>query len=205
MRNLLNLDNKFFRFLGKVADLVILNVLWLICCLPILTIGASTTALYYSVFKIQKNEESYIWRLFFQSFRLNLRQGTLFTIIFLLLGVFLTIDIYAYSNSGAIENVILVLIVILIMIWLMTLSYVFPFLSWFQNSAKETLKNAFYMSIGNLPYTVLIVILNMIPGVVMIFFTDFFIMSAPLWFFIGESAIAYFNAKLFIKIFDKYL
>lgn len=60
-----NADNKFFGFMGKAADLIILNILFVVCSLPIVTIGASVTAMYYVTLKMIKNEESYISRSFF--------------------------------------------------------------------------------------------------------------------------------------------
>ncbi|MGN1184899.1 MAG: DUF624 domain-containing protein, partial [Oliverpabstia sp.] len=76
MNNLFNPDNKFFTFMGKVADLMILNLLCIVCCLPIVTAGASITALYYVTLKIARNEETYIARGFFHSFKENFKQAT---------------------------------------------------------------------------------------------------------------------------------
>ena len=64
----LNLDSPLMQGLGKMADLMWLNVLTLICCLPIVTIGASLTAMNYMALKIARNEECYITRGFFKSF-----------------------------------------------------------------------------------------------------------------------------------------
>ncbi len=76
MDRIFNMDNKFFTFMGKAADLILLNIIFLICCLPVVTIGASVTAMYYVTLKMVRNEESYISRSFFQSFRQNFRQAT---------------------------------------------------------------------------------------------------------------------------------
>ena len=71
MNRLFSLDGKLFHILSRIADLILLNVLWLLSSLPIITIGASTTALYYVMLKIVKNEDSYIIRSFFHSFLLS--------------------------------------------------------------------------------------------------------------------------------------
>ena len=65
MDKLFNMDNKFFSFMGRAADLFMLNVVFVICCLPVVTIGASLTALHYVTLKMARNEESYIIRSFF--------------------------------------------------------------------------------------------------------------------------------------------
>ena len=64
--SLFNMDNAFWRTMGKIADLIILNILFIICCIPIVTIGASYTALYTVMLKLVKNEEPYIFRGFFK-------------------------------------------------------------------------------------------------------------------------------------------
>ena len=69
MDRFFSMDNKFFTFMGKVADLFILNILCLICCIPIVTAGASITAMFYVTMKMVKNEESYIIKSFFKSFK----------------------------------------------------------------------------------------------------------------------------------------
>ena len=94
MNNLFNPDNKFFAFMGKVADLMILNLLCIVCCLPIVTAGASITALYYVTLKIARNEETYIARGFFHSFKENFKQATIIHLIMIVLGALLIFDLY---------------------------------------------------------------------------------------------------------------
>lgn len=92
--NLFNMDGPVFRFLGKLADLMILNVVFLICCLPIVTIGASLTALNYVSLKMAEGEEGYIVKSFFKSFRQNFVQSTLMWLITLAAGLILCLDFY---------------------------------------------------------------------------------------------------------------
>ena len=75
MSNLFNPENKFFVFMGRVADLMILNFVCMICCIPIVTAGPAITAMYYTTLKMARNEETYILKGFFHSFRQNLKQG----------------------------------------------------------------------------------------------------------------------------------
>ena len=76
MNSLFNIDSPIMTFLSRVADLVILNILYVVCCLPIFTIGAATSALYYQVMKMSKNEESYAFRGNFKAFKDNFRKAT---------------------------------------------------------------------------------------------------------------------------------
>ncbi len=76
MNRFFNMDNKFFVFMGRVADLLLLNFLCILCCIPVVTAGASITALYYVTLKMARDEESYIARSFFHSFKQNFKQAT---------------------------------------------------------------------------------------------------------------------------------
>ena len=85
-------DNIIVRALSKICDMVCLNILWLICSIPIITIGASTAALYTVMLKMVKNEEGYIFRGFFKAFKSNFKQSTIMWIVILLLGIVCWID-----------------------------------------------------------------------------------------------------------------
>ena len=90
-------DNAVTRALSRICDMMCLNVVWIVCCLPIVTIGASTTALYSVMLKMVKNEEGYIFRSFFKAFKENFRQSTILWILFAVLGIIWRID---YSVTG---------------------------------------------------------------------------------------------------------
>ena len=94
MNNIFNPDNKFFSFMGRVADLMILNLLCIVCCIPVVTAGPAIAAMYYITLKMARNEESYVVKGFFHSFKQNLKQGIVIQIIMLLLGIVLAFDLY---------------------------------------------------------------------------------------------------------------
>ena len=93
MGRIFDMDNKFFRFMSKVADLCILNIICVVCCIPVITAGASITAMYYVTLKMVRNEEAYILRSFFKSFKQNFKQATIINLIMLLIGVVLYVDL----------------------------------------------------------------------------------------------------------------
>ena len=80
MERLFGSDSILFKVLEKIADFVILNLLWAICCIPVVTIGASTTALYYVMLKMVRNEESHVAKMFFKAFKQNLKQGSILSL-----------------------------------------------------------------------------------------------------------------------------
>ena len=89
MSSFFSMDSPFFSFMSRLADIVLLNLLYIICCLPVFTIGAATSALYYQVMKMSKNEESYVFRGFFKAFRENFKKATPAWLILLGIAVFL--------------------------------------------------------------------------------------------------------------------
>ena len=94
MTDLFNVDGPVLQFVNKIVYSVYLNILWFLCCIPVITVGASTTALFYVTLKISKNEEGNITKAFFRSFRQNFRQGTLIWLILLAAGIILGVDGY---------------------------------------------------------------------------------------------------------------
>lgn len=208
MGNLFNPDNKFFVFMGRVADMMILNLLCIICCLPIVTAGPSITALYYVTLKMARNEESYIVRGFFHSFRQNLKQGIVIHIIMLILGVLLAFDLYfcrVMQTQAAFYKVLSYLFMVGTAIYVMLLTYIYPVLSKFYNTVKRTILNAFLMSVRHFPYTLLMLAITAAPVVIMFVVPNAFAYGLLFYFLLGFSVIAYINSIFFVKIFDKYI
>lgn len=206
MERFFDMDNKFFTFMGRVGDFMILNILWIICCLPIVTIGASTSALYYAALKIARNEDSYPTRMFFHSFRQNLRQGICLTLIFFIAALVLFMDIQlCRSMGGLLGQVLTGLFLLMIFVFAIILSYTFPILAQFENNLRNILRNALLMSISHLPFTLVILILNVIPVVLFLLFPYYFFLSIPAWLLFGFSVTAWINSKLFIRIFAKFI
>jgi len=199
-------DNKVLQMLGLLGDLMLLNVLWIVCCLPVVTIGPATTALYYTTLKLVRKEESYLTRMFFRSFRQNLKQGIQMTLFLLLFCVILYLDSRIAGNTAISYGKILsILFLVLTCLLVMTASYAFPLLAQFENTVKGTLKNALFMSVWHLPYTLVILVLNSLPVLLFYLLPTWFLMSLILWLIIGIAGVAYLNSRLFVKIFDHYI
>ena len=175
MDRFFNMDNKFFTFMSRVADLIILNILCIVCCIPIVTIGPSISAMFYVTMKMVRNEESYIVRGFFKSFKQNLKQGIVINLIMLAAAVLLAIDIsICRGTAGSLGKVLLVIFMMILVVYLMLFMYIYPVLAKFYNTIKNTFTNAFLMSIRHLPYTALMILISAAPALA------FFIPSAQL-------------------------
>lgn len=201
MNSLFNMDGPVMSFLNRVADLIWLNILALICCLPIVTAGASLTALHYMTIKMVRKEEGYIARGFFKSFRQNFKQATIIWMIVLLVGAVIWGDLFILNRMlTGMPKALSIIIAAVGVIFLFTFIYVFPVLARFDNTIKNTIKNAFLMSILNFPKTILMVIVYAIPVVVMFLVPAVF----PVVFMLGMSLPAYVASIFFAGIFKKF-
>lgn len=207
MDRLFNMDNKFFTVMGRVADLIMLNVVFLICCLPIVTIGASLTALHYVTLKMARNEESYIIRSFFKSFKQNFKQATVINLIMLAVAAILYMDLRIVGNiDGTMSQVLYIVFFAFGILYMMVFLYIYPVLAKFYNSIKNTFRNAFLMAIRHLPYTVLMAVITLLPAGVF-FIKSFRIQSMAIMLLcmFGFALEAFINGHFLVKIFDNYI
>lgn len=162
-----DLDSPLMNVLNKMADLMWLNILTLICCIPIITAGAAFTSMHYVALKIVRNEESYITRSFFKSFKTNFRQATLIWLLILLIAAVLGGDYYIITKSGIqFSSVLVILIMAAAVLVICTTLYVFPVLAKFDNTIMGTIRNAFIMSILQLPKTVVMFVMAFFPLII---------------------------------------
>ena len=132
MNRLFTPDNPVMQFITKLACTAYLNLLWFICCIPIVTAGASTTALYYVTLKMVKDEESGLTRAFFHSFKENFRQGTIIWLILLALGIVLALDGYIFYHmrfENAFWAVGTAVFLVAVAAYAIVLMYIFPLLA----------------------------------------------------------------------------
>lgn len=208
MNRVFNFEGPVFTFLSRLADLFWLNLLFIICCIPVITIGAAQTALYYVTLKMAKDEEGYITRSYFKAFRDNFVQATVIWIVFLAVATVMFLD-FRIANVGsmteifgneAVSNVVVVAVGVMTIVMLMTHTYVFPILAQFDNTVANTIRNAFLISIRHLPYTFLMMIIAAIP-VALIWFSPALLIVVLIMF----STVAYINSKFFNRIFVLYM
>ena len=147
MGRFFDMDNRFFTFMSRVSDLIILNLLCILCCLPIVTAGASITAMFYVTLKMVRNEEAYIAKSFFKSFKQNLKQSIIINLIMLVTGALLYFDLtIAKSMSGLPGKALSVVFMMILLLYVMVFIYIYPVLAKFYNTTKNTFINAFLIS-----------------------------------------------------------
>ena len=207
MGRFFSMDNKFFTFMNKVADLCILNIICLVCCIPIVTAGASITAMYYVTLKMVRNEEAYIVRSFFKSFKDNFKQATIINLIMIAVGAVLYLDLNVAKNMpGSAGQSFHVIFMAFVIIYYVLFLYVYPVLARFYNTIRNTIKNALFMAIRHLPYTVVMVLIGLCP-LLLLFIGSYQIQSTlfALFLVMGFGVIAYCNSFFLVKIFDHYM
>ena len=204
----LQYDSPLFRFLGRIADLMIVNVMFLVFSIPIVTIGASATAMYTVLFRLADDTCGGVIVTFWNAFRENFKKSTLLFLILLVPIILVLYELWFYNvNEAIIGRGILntVLFAIPVLIVTFTVSYCFPLTAFFENTIGNTLKNALLMAIAHLPVSLLMAFLNLLPIILLYFVTEFFLRMLFLFLLLGFAAIAYANALLLRQIFKRYI
>ena len=206
MRFLFDLDSPIMQFISRFCDIVILNIVFLITCIPIFTIGAANTALYDVVFRMDTNREGKLLATYFRSFRENFRQSTVLWLILLLFGVATYLNMTRFSvlgeNSYLLGYGLFIVSMVVLLLEVFLFSYSFPLLSRFRNSTRQTVINALLLAIGNLPRTVVVAVINCFPWVLLIMNFYAFMQLGFIWLAMYFSAAAYFNSRVLKKVFD---
>lgn len=207
MSKLFRMDSPLMRFLTKIADLMVLNILFCITSIPLITIGASWTALYSVTLKMVRDEEGSVSRSYFRSFRQNFRQATLLWLGVLVALALLVLDIRVLNGmaGGTAPGLLRVGVEILALLGIMVLQYLFPSLARFEASLADTLKNACMMALAHLPKTALMT--AAVVGAVWITLINNTTIAVGLmvWPLIGFSLMAFGNSGILRKIFDNYV
>lgn len=201
------MDSPLMRFLTKIADLMVLNILFCVTSIPLITIGASWTALYSVTLKMVRDEEGSVSRSYFRSFRQNFRQATLLWLGVLVVLALLVLDIRALNGmaGGTAPGLLRVGVEILALLGIMVLQYLFPSLARFEASLADTLKNACMMALAHLPKTALMT--AAVVGAVWITLINNTTIAVGLmvWPLIGFALMAFGNSGILRKIFDNYV
>lgn len=202
MKQLFHVDGPIMTFMSQIANFIILSVLWLLCCIPVITIGASTSALYYVTLKMVRGEISGVAGPFFKALKANLRAGIVFSLLFGVMGAVLYLDYTVMlQQTGTLGTVFRVIFMVLGFFSLITMFYTFPLQAQFVNTVRGTLKNAFYFSIGNIRTTLVVLAFHAIPLLLIFLPLQTLFKILPLVFLILPGLIAYLCSVQFMKIF----
>lgn len=207
MENLFRYDNKFFEVLDKITDIVVLNFLFIVCSIPIITIGASITATYSVAMKVIKGEESYIIKDFIKKLKENFKISTIVWLLIAVIGFVLALDFYISTliSNNIVSKILQFIFTIVSIIVVFVLTYAFPIISKFDNTIKNTMINSVLISIQNLPYTMIMVFVNLLPITMIYLFSSYWGYILFFYTIIGYGIIAYINSIFLDKVLSKYI
>lgn len=190
-------------FLSRLIDLILLNILWFLCSLPIFTLGASTCAVYEVTMGYAFYGNPAILQTFFGTFRKNFKKATALFFIFLAAGLFLALDLWcALHWNTSLKFLPVVVILSVCYFYLAVLSHVFPVLAYFDTGIKESIQKAFFLSMKNGIFTVFIMVMNLLPVFAILLLPSKFGQIIFLYFVVGFSAIALLNSLHLARLFD---
>lgn len=199
----INLDSPILSFLSTVADFMILNIMFIICCAPIITIGPAFSALYTIMMREVRHENGYIFKPFLKAFKNNFKQSFLLSVLYLLVGGSLLYGIrfwWKESSSSTFDHVILIVAGIVGICYILSLLYVFTLNARFENTVLKTVKNALILAVFNLKETLLLLLITAVVITLMIF-------TKGIWIFMmvaGFAVCAYVKSFLFVRVFKRY-
>lgn len=199
--NFLMGDNIVRKALQKMAALMYLNFLTVIFCLPIITAGASLTAMHNVLLKIVRNEEEFIRKSFVKSFKVNFKQATIIWLVMLIIVAVFVSDIFLVRGmSGSFPPSMVVMLIVAIFFAFMMAQYVFPLLSHFENTIGGTVKNAFILVFAEFPKTFLMTCASLSP-LLFIYILGF--RAIPTLVLFGLSVPGALRALCYNKAFKK--
>ena len=205
MKGLFSLDNPVMKLLGTLADLMILNLMWLVFCLPVVTAGASTVALQFACLRIIHGEELPI-RDFWRSFKLNFKQATVIWLI-VLLGLCCAVAggycLIVLNFNG--KGFFALLYGVYTVLFLNFCSVLFPMVAQFENTTGNLLRNAFILSILKFGQALMSTVLGLVPVVWLLVSPESFLRFGFIWVLIGISGIAFLNNVRMDRIFKEQL
>ena len=162
-RNLFNPDSHLMVTMTQITDCIFLSLFWLLCSMPVITVGASTAALYDAVYYGYRKGDKHPWTRFFRTLKQNLKGSILPSLVYL--AVFASdgwclIQLWNAMATGRMSEGLFAGLALLVMLVLGVISVIFPVLSRFENTAAQLLKNTLFLAMANLPRTLAVGMLN---------------------------------------------
>lgn len=197
-------DGPLMRALTYLGNLILLNLVYPLRCLPVVTAGAASAALYTVTLGNLRGEDGSTVRRFFRAFRANFKKASIEWLVMLLVAAVIYVEVRLLTQTDfALKRAVELVFLCVLFLYLPTLQFLFPIQAYFENSAAKTLKNAVALGIAKLPQAILLLVLNSFPLVFLYFNLTTFFRLLPLWCMIGFAATAQLSSRLLLRIFKK--
>ena len=205
MHNLFHYENPFIQFLVRVGDLMILNLLFILCSLPVVTLGASLTALHRVTQNMLFEQEEPLIKAFFRAFRQNFKQSTLVWLVELVVIVSLVCDVLlvmAYFDGG-LAKAMYILVAVLAILVAGVFSYLMPLIARYENGMRQQVNNAVVLAIIKLPKTIILVLMNLLPVILLLISVPVFVQTLIFWVIIGFAFVSFLTSSILKPVFQE--
>lgn len=205
MHNLFRLDNPLIQLLFRLGDLIIANLLFLVCSVPVVTLGASAAALCKVTQDLILDQESGIIKTFFRAFRDNFKQATIAWLVILLILAGVAADLLLISAyfTGGLATLLRGLILVLTVIVLSVACYLFPLMVRYSNTLREHIKNAMILSVVKLLRTVVLLFITTFPFWIAYFSMIIFVNTLTFWLILGFALASFLCSSLLVPVFKE--
>ena len=210
LEKILDITNPFWKFMGKLFDAALLNLLWLLTSIPIVTLGASTAALFGGITHIILDARESAISAFGKSWKENWKQASGLFLVFLLLAAVLVFDIFYFGYAqnylkGTVQAVFCVLFAIILLLVLAAGTYAFLLQVLFENTLLGTLKNAFVLMLSHLPRTLLVLLVNGLYWVLALL-SMYYVPSVSILFVLfGIGLMVFLDVLILMPVMRRYL
>ena len=195
---LFSFDSPVMQAISTATDYVMLNILWILCSIPVFTAGAAMSAKYYVGMKLYRGEAPAVFKSFFRSFADNLKQTILPSICTFLIMAFLAADWYLVVKNTS-EPAFRWILFVINMIFLMVVFCLFPIISRYKITTKEAIRTALGLTAAKFPRVFLAIVLFILPFIIGIWYFKW----AWLICLSAQTVMLYYNSSFFVKQFDK--
>ena len=176
------IDSPVMRFLARIGDLIILNLIFVVSCVPVVTIGTALSALYSVAMRIVRGEDPAVIREYVKAYKMNFKDATVVWLILAAVGGLLFLDFRLIGMfKGSLYTVLRLLLGVVLGIWLLIFQYVFAYIGRFKNSVFQSLKNALFLSAAHIPSTVMLLGITVGLLVITLFTSRTFVIGTILW------------------------
>ena len=204
MRKILSYDSLLVRLFHTVTNIMFVNILWLLCSLPVVTMGAATTAAYYVFYRNITGEDDAVIKPFFKAFKQNFAQATLLWLPLLLIGIVLALDVtFVLANYMNTFHVLWVATAVIGLLYLIIISHCFAIMGRFDAPIKQLIGNCFLVFLLNFLRSCATLLLTVALPLVLIFMPQLVVTTLPLWLILVFGLCMYLNAKMFLSSFEK--
>lgn len=205
MSSFFSLDSPFMRAMSRIADLMILNLLFLFTSIPVFTMGASLTAMFTVIFRLGTEREGSTSKDFFAAFKENFKQATCLWLIMLLVMGTAFLNAAFFYTLGGLFHLLWIVFAALLILALFICCYAFPLMSQFESRNKMVFKNALILSVAYLPRSILMAVLYALPVALALTQVYMFMHMGFIWITLYFATVAYFSSRLLKKVFAPFL